>query len=127
MPSWKVLIIEDDPDQATALAVHLEQSGYTVVKASDTSAAIPIATRENPDVILLDLGLPGGGGLTVLARIRSTPQTSGIPVIVISGSGLDPDWLFASGAQGYFEKPADAGVVIRTIEKVLEPQGTVEP
>ena len=127
MPSRKVLIVEDDPDQAAALAIHLEQSGYTVVKASDTSAAIPVATRENPDVILLDLGLPGGGGLTVLARIRSTLDTSRIPVIVISGSGLEPDWVFASGAQGYFEKPADADMVISTIQKVLEAQGTAEP
>ena len=126
MPSRKVLIIEDDPDQAAALRLHLESRGYTVVIASETSGAIPVAAREKPDVILLDLGLPGGGGMTVLARIRSTAETSGIPVIVISGSGLDPDWVFASGGQGYLEKPADADVVIRTIEKVLEPQGTVE-
>ena len=123
----KVLIVEDDPDQAAALRVHLETSGYTVVTASETGSAVPTAARENPDVILLDLGLPGGGGLTVLARIRSTLETSQIPVIVISGSDLDPEWVFASGAQGFFEKPADAAVVIRTIEKVLEPQGTVEP
>ncbi len=126
MLTRKVLIVEDDPDQAAALAIHLEQSGYTVIKASDTAAVVPMAARESPDVILLDLGLPGGGGLTVLARLRSALETSRTPVIVISGSGVDPDWVIAAGAQGYFEKPADPDVVIRAIQRVLAPQRPLE-
>ena len=127
MPSGKVLIVEDDPDQALALGSHLKEAGYTVVTSQDTGAAVPTAARERPDVILLDLGLPGGGGMTVLARLRSQPETTSTPVIVVSGSGMDRDWVFASGAQGYLEKPADADMVIRTIQKVLEAQGTAEP
>ncbi len=119
MPSAKVLIVEDDPDQAAALEINLEQSGYTVVKASDSGAAVSTAARENPDVVLLDLGLPGGGGLTALARLRSALETARTPVIVISGSGLDPDWVIASGAEAYFEKPADPEAVMRRIEEVL--------
>ena len=124
MPSRKVLIIEDDPDQAMALGVHLEQAGYAVSRASDTTAAVATAERENPDVILLDLGLPGGGGLTVLARLRTHLGTGKAPVIVISGSGMDRDWVFASGAQGYLEKPADPDEVIKTIERLVGGRGS---
>jgi CheY-like chemotaxis protein len=126
MPSGKILIVEDDPDQAAAMGVHLEGRGYTVITASDTGTAIPSAARERPDVILLDLGLPGGGGMTVLARLKSMLETARTPVIVISGSGLDPDWVFASGATGYFEKPADPEAVIKAIEKILEQQRSSE-
>jgi CheY-like chemotaxis protein len=120
VPSGKVLIIEDDPDQAAALGVHLESLGYAVVTASDAREAVPVALRETPDVILLDLGLPGGGGLTVLARLRSMFETSRTPVIVISGSGVDPDWVIAAGAEGYFEKPADPDAVIGAIQRIVE-------
>ncbi len=126
MVSRKVLIVEDDPDQAAALALHLEQSGFNVVRASDTGAALQTAVQESPDVVLLDLGLPGGGGLTVLARLRSTPETARTPVIVISGSGVDPDWAIATGAKGYFEKPADPDAVIRAILNVLASEGRMD-
>jgi DNA-binding response OmpR family regulator len=120
MPSGKVLIVEDDPDQAAALGIHLQNSGYAVVTASDAGDAVPMAARERPDVILLDLGLPGGGGLTALARLQSMIETSVTPVLVISGSGVDPDWAVAAGAKGYFEKPADPDAVIRTIQRLIE-------
>jgi CheY-like chemotaxis protein len=120
MPSGKVLIVEDDPDQAAALGIHLQNSGYAVVTASDAGDAIPMAVRERPDVILLDLGSPGGGGLTALARLKSMIETSVTPVLVISGSGVDPEWAVAAGAKGYFEKPADPDTVIRTIQRVIE-------
>ncbi len=120
MLSGKVLIVEDDPDQAAAIGVHLQSAGYTVVTASDAGDAVPMAARERPDVILLDLGLPGGGGLTALARLKSMLETSVTPVLVISGSGVDPEWAIAAGAKGYFEKPADPDAVIRTIQKLIE-------
>ncbi|HEX2088875.1 MAG TPA: response regulator [Actinomycetota bacterium] len=120
MPSGKVLIVEDDPDQAAALGVHLRSSGFTVITASDAGEAVPVAAREGPNVILLDLGLPGGGGLTALARLRSMPQTARTPVLVLSGSGVDPDWAIAAGANDYFEKPADPDTVIRSIQKFIE-------
>ena len=121
MPSGKVLIVEDDQDQALALAVHLKDAGYTVVSALDSGAAVSMAAMERPDVILLDLGLPGGSGLTALARLRSQPETVTTPVIVISGSGTDRDWVFAQGAQGYMEKPADPKAVIVKIGSLLHP------
>ncbi len=122
MPSGKVLIVEDDPDQAAAIGVHLQHAGYTVVTASDAGDAVPTAARERPDIILLDLGLPGGGGLTALARLKSMLETSVTPVLVISGSGVDPEWAIAAGAKGYFEKPTDPDAVIRTIQKLIEEQ-----
>ncbi len=120
MPSGKVMIVEDDPDQAAALGIHLQNSGYSVVTASDAGDAVPMAARERPDIILLDLGLPGGGGLTALARLKSMIETSVTPVLVISGSGVDPDWAIAAGAKGYFEKPADPDAVIQTIQRLIE-------
>ncbi len=120
MPSAKVLIIEDDPDEALTLGVQLRNAGYTVVTTRDTGAAVQIASRERPDVILLDLGLPGGGGPTVLARLRTLLETLTTPVIVVSGSRMDRDWVLASGAHGYLAKPADPDDVIKAIETSCE-------
>src|ERR1700677_2740499 len=82
--SGKILIIDDDPHLILGLTPRLRASNYTVVTAGDAIAAIAVARKEVPDLIILDLGLPGGDGFMVLERIRNLADLSGVPVIVLS-------------------------------------------
>jgi two-component system KDP operon response regulator KdpE len=67
----KVLVIEDDVDISRLLGMQLRAGGYEAAYASDAVTAMTVARKERPDLILLDLGLPGGGGLLVLQRLRT--------------------------------------------------------
>jgi DNA-binding response OmpR family regulator len=79
------LIIDDDPWIRTLLSDLLESEGYAVQEASNGSTALRLAERDCPSLVLLDLSLPEGSGLNVLADLRATPTTAGVPVIVVSG------------------------------------------
>ena len=71
MTGKKLLLIEDDKDTVRAMAVRLKSQGYDLVVASDAISAISTARKEKPDLIILDLGLPGGDGFVVMQRLRS--------------------------------------------------------
>jgi DNA-binding response OmpR family regulator len=121
MSKKTILIVDDDRDQRTALDVRLKASGYRVVGAADAVQAITIGRKENPDLVLLDIGLPGGDGLGVLKRLRSMTSTSAVPVIALSA--MDPasyrDRMLAAGAVAYFQKPADFKALLKAIREAL--------
>jgi DNA-binding response OmpR family regulator len=104
-----VLVVDDDADVQRALGVRLRAAGFESAFAPDAVSALAVANRERPDAIVLDLGLPGGDGFTVLQRIRNSVQVSGVPVVVLSAR--DPagnrDRALELGAAAYFAKPAD--------------------
>src|SRR4029077_12160381 len=81
----KILIIEDDPVARADLEARLEASGYSVARAADAASALTVVNREQPDLILLDLGLPAGDGFLVLERLRKIKSLAAIPVLVITG------------------------------------------
>jgi two-component system, OmpR family, KDP operon response regulator KdpE len=82
MSGKKILIIDDDPQLLLGLGPRLKANGYAVVTAPDAIAAIALARKETPDLIILDLGLPGGDGFLVLERLRNMAELSTIPVVV---------------------------------------------
>ena len=83
----------------------LSRAGYEVICAQDGEEALPYARKEHPDLILLDLRLPKTPGVEVLARLKNEPETSSIPVVVVSGlSGKNREKLLAAGAEDYLEK-----------------------
>ena len=84
MPKSKILIVDDDPDLVRALRLRLRANNYEVATASDGYAAIASAQKEQPALIILDLGLPVGDGFVVLNRLQESDTLSGIPVIVLS-------------------------------------------
>ena len=81
----KVLIVDDDDDLRRALGLRLVSMGYDVVQASDGYYAVDVARREAPDVVLLDIGLPGGDGISVIERYEKSLHLSTTPVIVLTG------------------------------------------
>jgi len=84
MEKSKILIVDDDPDLRLALKVRLRANHYDTVHASDGYSAIAVAQREQPNLIILDLGLPAGDGFVVLQRLQDSDALSNIPVIVLS-------------------------------------------
>lgn len=116
----KILIIEDDQDIAMMLATVLRLGGYEAIHAPDAVGATSAANRQHPDAILLDLMLPGGGGLTVLQRLRSMIPTAFIPVIVVTASGITGrEETLKAGAQAFLNKPVDPDELLATLALIL--------
>jgi len=104
-----ILIIEDDPRIAAALEIRFRAAGYQTVIASDAIIGANLARKRQPDLILLDISLPGGDGLALAERFRSLPETRGIPFIFVTAS-KDPTLRRRAmnlKAAGLFEKPYD--------------------
>jgi DNA-binding response OmpR family regulator len=117
----KILIVDDDQDLLKALRVLLDAQGYATVFATNASLSIDTAMREIPDLILLDLGLPDGIGLTVMERLQQIDCLSSIPVVVITGrpQHVYKDVALVAGAKGYLQKPVDNAELFTTVRRVL--------
>jgi DNA-binding response OmpR family regulator len=114
----KVLIIEDDTDLSALIIRHLHSADYNVLNAGDAIQAVQFARKEIPDLIILDLMIPGGGGLNVLERLKQIPETQGIPVIILTGVH-DPETkekVMQAGAVEYLEKPYNAQKLLRSVD-----------
>jgi two-component system KDP operon response regulator KdpE len=113
-----ILLIEDEPQMRRFLRVSLQSSGYVLTEASAGNDGITQAATRNPDVILLDLGLPDIDGLEVLSKIREWSQT---PVIVLSAREQEQDKIKAldSGADDYLTKPFNSGELLARIRVAM--------
>lgn len=119
-----VLLVEDDKKISLALGIRLKAMGYGVVCASDAVTAISQARKEPPDVVLLDINMPGGDGFIVAERLQQLVQTSTAPIIFITASkepGLR-ERAQAVGAVRFLEKPFGATELADAIETALTPQ-----
>ena len=123
MAAKKILIVDDDPDIRELLNLQLRKRGYETAFAADAISAISVARKEAPDLILLDLGLPGGEGFTVMERLRSIAALGWIPIIVVSArdTELNRDRALAGGAKAFVQKPIDTDELIAAIEAELSP------
>ena len=117
----KVLIVDDDPVVRHILHSALRAEGFVTIIAADAMGALSLARTQQPDLILLDLGLPAGGGLLFLQRLRQFPRLSLIPVIVISGleQAVHQDRALLAGATAYLPKPVQHEEVMATVHRVL--------
>jgi len=120
MPKEKelILLIEDEPQMRRFLRITLQTQGYRLVEAANAQEGLLQATTRNPDVVLLDLGLPDLDGLEVTKRLREWTQT---PIIVISAREQEQDKVKAldAGADDYLTKPFSAGELLARIRVAL--------
>ena len=117
----KILIVEDDADIRGLLSVRLRQRSYETAVATDGMTALAVARREQPDLIVLDLGLPAGDGFTVMERMRAITSLVDVPVVVITArdAATNREKAEAFGAVAFIEKPIDFDQLLETIDGLL--------
>jgi CheY-like chemotaxis protein len=121
MPGKLILVVEDEAVQLTLVAKLLKSAGYEVIEARDGIVAVSVARKENPDLVLLDLGLPEGDGFAVMERLQLLPSTAKIPVVVLSSRDAANTEAAAkrAGARAYLEKPVDKGKLLIAVGEAL--------
>jgi DNA-binding response OmpR family regulator len=117
----KILIVDDEEDLVKVLAKLLIDQGFEIEIARDAYQGIETAQREKPDLIILDLNMPAGGGLGTLESIRTSSKTMSIPVIVLTGAD-DPELkekVLEKGVEAYMQKPYEPEDLITKINSCL--------
>ncbi len=122
----KILIVDDEQDVLKALKIRLKTNGYHVILASDSVEAFSTASQERPDLIILDILLPGGGGFVVAERLKQSPVTHHIPIIFLTGISGAEEKAYSLGAAGYIMKPYHSEKLLETIHDALELGGKPE-
>jgi DNA-binding response OmpR family regulator len=121
MANKKILIIEDDPDVRLGYHVRFKANHYDTFFAADAIAGLTEARKEKPDLIILDLGLPGGDGFVVMDRLKINPQLAVIPIIVVSArAGLaNQERALKAGVNAFLQKPVDNNELLAVIRQAL--------
>ena len=117
-----ILVVDDNPSNLQMMAKMLSYAGYTVKTAHTGEAALQTATEEMPDLMLLDLVMPGMDGIEVCRKIKSEPATREIPVIFCTGNDQlnDMEKCFDAGGDDYTTKPIQTHLVLNRIATHLE-------
>lgn len=108
MSRGTILIIEDNAVNMKLLTLMLQTAGYTVMAAENAEAGLPMAEEKQPDLILMDIGLPGMDGLEATRRLKQNPRTRHIPVVAVTAHSLrsDREQALAAGCSDYLAKPS---------------------
>jgi phosphate regulon transcriptional regulator PhoB len=117
----KLLVVDDERDIVDLVAYNLEREGYAVLRAYDGEEALEMIARERPRLIILDLMLPGIGGLDVCRMLRRKAQTETLPIIMLTAKGEELDKVLGleSGADDYVTKPFRVRELIARVRAVL--------
>lgn len=117
----KILIIEDDISTSQFLSYTMEHEGYQVLAALDGIEGLKKALTENPDLIVLDIMLPGLDGFELCHRLRAYAPTADIPVLMLSAKAQDADKsaAFKMGANYYMVKPANPATIVDAVKNML--------
>jgi len=123
----RVLVVEDDPDNRKIITRVLELEGYAVAEATDGDGAIAAARRERPDLIIMDLALPGTDGWEATRRLKADPELARIPVVALSAHAMkgDEESALAAGCDYYLAKPCPPALVREVVAKLLGRGGEV--
>jgi CheY-like chemotaxis protein len=115
-----ILICEDEPSLRELMRVSLN-GDYSFAEAGDVAEAIELVESIRPDLVLLDVMMPGGSGLTVLEHVRKAPELKETPVVVVSAFAADRDHLAAyeAGATGFLKKPFDPDELESLVAELL--------
>lgn len=120
----KILLVDDDKDLLYGMKIWLRENGFQIAFASDGASAITMAKSHRPDLIILDIGLPGGDGYITMARLRTLMPLAHIPIIVMSAldARVHEKKALEAGAEAFFQKPFDNRQLLTAIQKALAPQ-----
>jgi two-component system phosphate regulon response regulator PhoB len=134
MAKADILIVEDHPTMREAMRLILEHEGFEIREAPDGAAALAMVRAQAPDLVFLDLNIPGASGADVLAELKGDPETRDVRVIIVTATGEEGrEFVLSLGADEYFTKPFSPTALLRTVERVLQggepevPEAGAEP
>ena len=124
----KILIAEDNPVNRELLRELLEMRGHTVAEACDGEEALGMIEQSQPDLVLLDIGMPLLDGFGVIRKIRENPRFASMPVVAVTAYAMqgDREKILSSKFDGYLSKPVDARSLVQELERVLSQPGEQE-
>jgi twitching motility two-component system response regulator PilH len=117
----RILLIEDSPTDTAVLRQLLERNGHQVLASASAEDGIEMCRREKPDLVLMDLVLPGMNGFQATRALSRDADTSTIPVLIVSTKGMETDraWGLRQGARGYIVKPPREDALIARINELV--------
>lgn len=129
MAKSKILIVEDEASLVEVLTYNLQREGYEAIIAKEGREGLRKAQMLLPDLIILDLMLPGLGGLDICRDVRSSPRTANIPILMLTAKAEETDQVigFAVGADDYVTKPFSVKVLLQRIKVLLRRANNPEP
>ncbi len=121
----KVLVAEDNAVNRELLREFLEMRGYTVLEASDGREALKLVDDAQPDILLLDLGMPVMDGFATIRQLRQNPEWALLPVLAVTAYAMrgDRERVMESGFDGYLSKPVDPSALYKELERLLGARG----
>jgi two-component system alkaline phosphatase synthesis response regulator PhoP len=125
MSGQRILVVDDDKEVVRLMRAYLEQAGYMVLVAHEGETAVHTLRREKPDLMLLDLMLPGIDGLAITRLVRSDPSLAYLPIIMLTARVEDTDKIVGleMGADDYVTKPYNPREVVARVKAQLRPKG----
>jgi two-component system alkaline phosphatase synthesis response regulator PhoP len=123
LSGFKILVVDDEPDILTFLAVVLEDQGATVYQAADGEQALALTIQEKPDLVTLDLSMPGKNGGYVFEEIRNNPDIAATKVCIITGKPELRRLMYERSVtppDGYLDKPVDEESLVTNVRMILE-------
>jgi len=117
----KILYVEDNEDNIFMLTNRLERKGYEIIVAKDGAQGLEMTRRENPTLVLMDLGLPVLDGWEAIRQLKTASETSAIPIIALSAHAMaeDRERAFDAGCDDFDTKPVDLPRLLQKIRKLL--------
>ena len=117
----RILLIEDSPTDAAVLSQLLQRNGHQVLTSGSAEDGIEVCKRELPDLVLMDVVLPGMNGFQATRALSRDKATSAIPVLIVSTKGMETDkaWGMRQGARGYVVKPPVEADLVERINALL--------
>ncbi len=127
-PGWRVLVVDDEPAIRKLVTVNLQRAGYEVREAPDGETALEEIEHKHPDLIILDVFMPGPNGFRVLEVLKSNPRLASIPVLMLTAASLDDHIRrsMVSGADFHMTKPFNPADLLFVVERMLAALGSPE-
>jgi CheY-like chemotaxis protein len=120
MPKAEILIVEDHPTMREAMRLVLEHEGFVIREVADGASALQMVRSDPPDLMFLDLNIPGTSGADVLRQLKADPATANVRVIIVTAEGEEGrEYVLSLGADEYFTKPFSPTALLRTVEQAL--------
>lgn len=121
----RVLVVDDDPMSLELVSELLQQEGYQVLAAASGEVALRLTAAERPDLVLMDIHLPGMTGYEAIRRLKADPATAAMPVLILTASAMRGEDRKArvTGADGYLTKPLNARAFREALRRLLSGGG----